>query len=277
MPSRIGKRLEIFLAANKILEDEQPMTALYNPTDLWLVKPNVKGCKHEGVLDSIISARRASNRRERWPKTSRAAAGADVGYLSRRTLAAVPTLLLVYTLVFFIAHVTPGSPWDIGSNRPVEPTVKAALDAKYHLDEPLRRNMSTISGRAAWRSRPVLSRPHAERQRHHHRIPAGLAASWARAAMLLAILLGLPLGALAALTRHPAIDGLIRMLSTLGISMPTYVVTSILIVVLGVGLGWVPTFGWKAFSRPRPSCRSSRWRWRRSPPSSAISATACSR
>ena len=67
--------------------------------------------------------------------------------------------------------------------------------------------------------------------------------------MLLAILLGLPLGALAALTRDSWIDGLIRMLSTLGISMPTYVVTSILIVSLGVGLGWVPTFGWQgAFS-----------------------------
>ena len=34
------------------------------------------------------------------------------------------------------------------------------------------------------------------------------------------------------------------MVSTLGISMPTYVVTSILIVTLGVGSGWVPTFGW---------------------------------
>ena len=69
------------------------------------------------------------------------------------------------------------------------------------------------------------------------------------AAMLLAILLGLPLGALAALTRDSWVDGLIRMVSTLGISMPTYVVTSILIVTLGVGLGWVPTFGWHgAFS-----------------------------
>jgi ABC-type dipeptide/oligopeptide/nickel transport system permease component len=63
--------------------------------------------------------------------------------------------------------------------------------------------------------------------------------------MLLAIVLGLPLGALAALTRHPAVDGLIRTLSTFGVSMPTYVVTSILIVMLGVELGLVPTFGWK--------------------------------
>ncbi len=49
----VAKRVEIFHAANKILEDEQPMTALYNPMDLWLVKPNVKGLTHEGVLDTF--------------------------------------------------------------------------------------------------------------------------------------------------------------------------------------------------------------------------------
>lgn len=47
----VTKRREIFLAANKILEEEQPATALYNPTDLWLIKPNVRGISHEGVLD----------------------------------------------------------------------------------------------------------------------------------------------------------------------------------------------------------------------------------
>ena len=50
--SDVAKRLEIFHKANKILEDEQPMSALYNPTDLWLIKPNVAGLKHEGVLDT---------------------------------------------------------------------------------------------------------------------------------------------------------------------------------------------------------------------------------
>jgi oligopeptide transport system substrate-binding protein len=51
--SDVVKRREIFLAANKILEDEQPMSALYNPTDLWLVKSRVRGLNHEGVLDTF--------------------------------------------------------------------------------------------------------------------------------------------------------------------------------------------------------------------------------
>jgi len=48
----VAKRREVFLEANKILESEQPMIALYNPTDLWLIKPNVRGLTHEGVLDT---------------------------------------------------------------------------------------------------------------------------------------------------------------------------------------------------------------------------------
>jgi oligopeptide transport system substrate-binding protein len=51
--SDVAKRVEIFRAANKILEDEQPMTSLYNPVDLWLIKPNVKGLQHVGVLDNF--------------------------------------------------------------------------------------------------------------------------------------------------------------------------------------------------------------------------------
>jgi ABC-type dipeptide/oligopeptide/nickel transport system permease component len=154
-------------------------------------------------------------------------------------------MLLVYTLVFFIAHVTPGSPWDIGSNRPVEPTVKAMLDAKYHLNEPLH---TQYVGYLLGALHGDLGPSYRDRTQSVEDIiirflPVSL--ELGAAAMLLAIVLGLPLGALAALTRHPAVDGLIRTLSTFGVSMPTYVVTSILIVMLGVELGLVPTFGWK--------------------------------
>jgi ABC-type dipeptide/oligopeptide/nickel transport system permease component len=166
-------------------------------------------------------------------------------YLSRRILASIPTLLLVYTMVFFIAHVTPGSPWDSSSNRPIEPEVKAVLDAKYHLDDPLYQQYADYLWGAMHGDLGPSFRDRTQTVTDivRHFLPVSL--KLGGAAMLFAILLGLPLGALAALTRHPMVDGLIRMLSTLGISMPTYVVTSVLIVVLGVGLGWVPTFGWK--------------------------------
>ena len=46
-----AKRAELYRQANKILEEEQPMAALQNPTDLWMVKPDVQGLAHEGVLN----------------------------------------------------------------------------------------------------------------------------------------------------------------------------------------------------------------------------------
>jgi ABC-type dipeptide/oligopeptide/nickel transport system permease component len=168
-----------------------------------------------------------------------------MSFALRRVFASILTLLLVYTLVFFIAHVTPGSPWDIGSNRPVDPTVKAALDQKYHLNEPLYvQYVEYLRGAL----QGDLGPSYRDRTQSVGNIIANflpVSLELGAAAMILAIVLGLPLGALAALTTHPAIDGLIRTIATLGISMPTYVVTSILIVVLGVELGLVPTFGWK--------------------------------
>jgi ABC-type dipeptide/oligopeptide/nickel transport system permease component len=173
-----------------------------------------------------------------------------LGYILRRTLASVPTLLLVYTMVFFIAHITPGSPWDIGSNRPIEPTIAASLDAKFHLNEPLPvQYVEYLVGALHGDLGPSYrDRTQSVDEIITRFLPVSL--ELGTAAMLLAILLGLPLGALAALTPHPAVDTVIRMLSTLGISLPTYVVTSILIVVLGVGLGLVPTFGWHGIFSP---------------------------
>ncbi|MBV9054900.1 MAG: ABC transporter permease [Hyphomicrobiales bacterium] len=168
-----------------------------------------------------------------------------LGYVVKRTLASLPTLFFVYTLVFLIAHVTPGSPWDIGSNRPIEPTVKASLDARYHLNDPLTTQYVEYLASAL---QGDLGPSYRDRTQTVDQIiwrflPVSL--ELGAAAMVVAIGFGLPLGALAALTRHRGVDSAIRMLSTLGISMPTYVVTSILIVTLGVSLGLVPTFGWR--------------------------------
>ena len=168
-----------------------------------------------------------------------------LGYIARRVLASIPTLLLVYTVVFLIAHVTPGSPWDIGSNRPLDPVVKAALDAKYHLNDPLyKQYVDYLVGALGGDFGPSYrDRSQSVNSILRHFLPVSIALG--SAAMLLAVAVGLPLGALAALTKRRWVDQLIRVFGTLGISMPTYVVASVLIVVLGVELGLVPTFGWR--------------------------------
>ncbi len=165
-------------------------------------------------------------------------------YTLRRLLASIPTLLLVYTMVFLIAHVTPGSPWDVGTDRPLDPTTKALLDSKFHLDQPIyTQYIEYLAGAVRGDLGPsyranTMSVDDIVRQFLPVSVELG------GAAMILAILVGLPLGAAAALSHSPWLRGAIRAFGTVGVSMPTYVVTSVLIVALGVELGWIPTFGW---------------------------------
>ena len=171
-------------------------------------------------------------------------------YVARRALAIVPTLLLVYTVVFFIAHATPGSPWDMLGERPVPPQVQENLNQKYNLDKSLPEQYLTYLGNAlrgdfgpSYRSR---SQSVAQIIREFLPVSLQLGA----AAMILALLIALPLGGLAALRRGTWLDWTIVSLTTLGISLPSYVVASVGIVVLGVKLGWVPTIGWDGLFTP---------------------------
>lgn len=170
-----------------------------------------------------------------------------LGYVARRLIAAVPTLLIAFTVCFLIVHATPGSPWDVGANRPVDPAVKANLDAKYHLNEPLAvQYVDYLAGALQGNLGPSYSeRTLTVDQIIAAYLPTSLEIG--ASAMALAILLGLLLGGIAAANRGGVVDGLITTIATVGISLPTYAIVSILIVVLGVDLRLVPAFGWDHF------------------------------
>jgi ABC-type dipeptide/oligopeptide/nickel transport system permease component len=165
-------------------------------------------------------------------------------YVARRALAIVPTLLLVYTIVFVIAHATPGSPWDMTSERPVPPQVQENLNRKYHLDDPLpKQYVDYLLGALQGDFGPSYrSRSQTVTDIITQFLPVSL--QLGVAAMLLAVVVALPLGGLAAMRRGTWVDWLIVALTTTGISLPSYVVASVLVVVLGVKLGLVPTIGW---------------------------------
>lgn len=165
-------------------------------------------------------------------------------YVARRALAIIPTLLLVYTVTFFIAHATPGSPWDLLGERPVPKQVQENLNKKYNLDASLPEQYITYLGNAL---RGDLGPSYRSRSQSvmdiiREFLPVSL--QLGVAAMLLAVALALPLGGLAALRRGTWVDWGIVSLTTIGVSLPSYVVASVLVVVLGVKLGWVPTIGW---------------------------------
>ncbi len=164
-------------------------------------------------------------------------------YIIRRILALIPTLLLIYTLTFFLMHSTPGGPWDTGE-KPIPVEVQERLKAAYGLDKPLWQQYTDFLGKAV---RGDLGPSYTQRSRSVSDIigetfPVSL--QLAAAAMLIATLTGIPLGILGAIRHNRPLDYLSTFFSIVGISTPAYVVTSLLVLLLASKLHWVPTSGW---------------------------------
>ncbi len=164
-------------------------------------------------------------------------------YIIRRVLALIPTLLLIYTLTFFLMHSTPGGPWDTGE-KPIPAEVQERLKAAYGLDKPLWQQYTDFLSKAV---RGDLGPSYTQRSRSVADIigdtfPVSL--QLAAAAMLIATLIGIPLGILGAIRHNRPLDYLATFVSVVGISTPAYVVTSLLVLLLASKLHWVPTSGW---------------------------------
>ncbi len=159
-----------------------------------------------------------------------------------RCAEAVPTLLGVATLVFFLLHLVPGDPVDALLGETALPADRAALREALRLDEPLgRQYLDFLEGlaRGDWGSSLVDGRPVFERIRE--RVPA--TARLAAASLLLALALALPLGYWAARHRGRAPDRLAMSFSLLGVSIPNFWLGPMLMLVFAVWLGWFPVSG----------------------------------
>ncbi len=172
-------------------------------------------------------------------------------YVLRRLVAVVPTLLLVYTIVFFLMRATPGGPWDDVGSRPVFPEVRENLMRKYHLDDPLWKQYGDYL-------RGALHGDFGPSYRNRARTVSEIITDFfpislqlGLAAMALAVAVGIPLGFLAAVRQDTPVDRGLMLLAVVGISTPPFVVATLLIVVFAVTLRWVPTSGWEGLWSPR--------------------------
>jgi len=162
--------------------------------------------------------------------------------LAARAGEALLTLWLLVTLCFFLLRAAPGGPFDQERAAPAE--VVAALEAQYRLDQPLWRQYTGYLGDVARGDLgPSFQYPD---YRVSELVLQGLPVSAATGglALLLALLVGIPLGTLAALRRGGAIDRGLMLLAGLGLAVPKYVVAPILVLVFAVMLGWLPAGGW---------------------------------
>jgi ABC-type dipeptide/oligopeptide/nickel transport system permease component len=164
-------------------------------------------------------------------------------YVIRRLLAFIPTLLVIYTLTFFLMHATPGGPWDSGE-KPLPASVQENLKRAYGLDDPLWKQYVTYLTNAAQGDfgPSYTQRSRTVRDIVSETFPVSL--KLAGVAMFIAILVGIPLGVLGAVRHNTVLDFIATVVSIIGVSTPSYVVTSLLVLFLSSRLHWLPTSGW---------------------------------
>lgn len=164
-------------------------------------------------------------------------------YVIRRILLLIPTLLAIYTLTFILIHSTPGSPWSQGE-KPVPPLVLERLNEAYGLDQPLWRQYVNYLGNVL---QGDFGPSYTERSRSVTDIikdtfPVSLRLGLI--AMVFAAVFGTALGVISAVKHNTWLDYLASFTAIFGISTPSYVIASLLVLLLASRLHLVPTGGW---------------------------------
>ncbi|MFA6450754.1 MAG: oligopeptide ABC transporter permease OppB [bacterium] len=163
-------------------------------------------------------------------------------YIIRRLLGAFPVLLVIITITFFMMRLAPGGPFSRDRALPEE--VRASIEARYHLDDPLwKQYFNYMKDLAHGDLGPSFK--YKDRSVNEI-IAAGLPVTLKLGAMalLFALVIGIPAGCIAALRQNSAIDYASMAVSMIGVSVPNFVVLSVLIYIFGIKLKVLSVSGW---------------------------------
>jgi peptide/nickel transport system permease protein len=166
-----------------------------------------------------------------------------LAYIARRGAAALGVLFGVATVTFVLNFVLPGDPARLLAGQRADAETIAAIRQQLGLDQPLPvqyvrflgRLLQGDLGRSYVTNRPVL-------EIILERFPA--TALLTVSSMLLATVLGVLLGVLAAVRPNSLLDTLLMLLALVGISVPSFVAGLLVLLLFGVVLGWFPIAGY---------------------------------
>jgi oligopeptide transport system permease protein len=163
-------------------------------------------------------------------------------YILKRISAALLTILVAAVITFIIMNLVPGDPF-MGEKAPSEAVLKA-LREKYGLDQPLiiqfkNYMLNLLQGDFGVSYKLQKNRQIVDIIKESFPVSAKIGAM----AILIAIITGIPLGCLAAFKRNKVTDNIIRVFSTMGISMPGFVVATSAMIIFAVKLKLLPTSG----------------------------------
>ncbi|MDB5077692.1 MAG: ABC-type dipeptide/oligopeptide/nickel transport system, permease component [Chloroflexi bacterium] len=160
-------------------------------------------------------------------------------FLARRTLLLIPILFGVSIITFLMIHLVPGDPVQIMLGHAPSGTDVAALRHQLGLDQalPVQYGNYVVNalhgnlGTSIRSGRPVVAEI-------GDRFPATLQLTLT--AMVIAVILGVGIGTLAATSRSRFIDNLLMLIATMGVSLPTFWLGLLLIYFFALQLGWFP-------------------------------------
>lgn len=173
-------------------------------------------------------------------------------YIVKRALIGVVTLFALATITFFMMHIIPGSPF-AGETSRLPATVRETLIESYGLDQPLTTQFATYL-------KNVLHGDFGTSLNRRGRdvvdiILTGLpaTASLGIVAFCIALSVGVFLGTAAAFSKQKWVSGAVAFLSTIGVSVPSFLLALLMMLVFGVLLGWLPIVGlssWRHYIMP---------------------------
>lgn len=172
-------------------------------------------------------------------------------YIVKRVFLAVVTIWLVATITFFLMFMVPGGPF-LAEKSP-SPATLEALNRKYGLDQPVivqyKNYMLNLLKGELGESIKQRGRTVGDIISRGFKVSARVGGI----SILVSVLIGVPLGCVAALNRGKWLDNLIMVVATFGIAVPSFVISTVLMLIFSIKLDLLPTYGltsWQHYIMP---------------------------
>lgn len=165
-----------------------------------------------------------------------------LSFVLRRLGSAIPTLLIIVTLSFFLMRLAPGGPFNL--ERPLPPQIMENLNKTYGFDQPIWRQYLIYMGNVA---RGDLGPSYIYRDRSvANLLSEGLSYSirLGGLALILALVGGVSAGLLAALRQNKPTDFAVMSFATAGVTIPNFVIGPVLTLIFAIMLSWASAGGW---------------------------------
>ncbi len=165
-----------------------------------------------------------------------------LGYVLKRLGHLVIVIWIIITITFAMMHAIPGGPFD--SERYVAEEIRAHIEARYRLDEPLYRQyldylLHVVQGDLG----PSLTY---EGRRVNDIIKDGFpkSALLGFVSVLVSLLIGVPVGVYSAFRHNRWQDHTVMLMAIVGVSVPSFILATLLVYYFGLKLQWLPAAGW---------------------------------